>query len=288
MPSGMAARLARFLVGCYPRRWRERYGEEILEVLGQYQPTARTVLNLWAGAVSAHLSPGSRRAQLPGVLPGCIMDAVGEQLARSLEIGTMLQHVARMLVPQFADHCCIDVFQEGALIRMVQRNAGGWTPEAGAWAQAGDEIRYPQGHFCQQAMARLDAVIVTGLDKDKGERYPTPSSGSLAAAREVGMTSALAAPLHARGVLLGVLSLGLSDLTGRAERNYAAADRDLIRAVAGQVAVAIDSAMTSRGRAPRRARPASISPATSWSSQLLSRTHGRIGGYAQRKLPHLR
>jgi GAF domain-containing protein len=255
MPPALAAWLSRLLVGCYPRHWRERYGEEMLEVLGQCQPTARTVLSLWAGAVSAQLGPDPRRTQLPGVMPGCTTDAIGEVPTGSMEIGALLQHVAGMLVPQFADHCCIDLFQGKALIRQVQWNADGWRPPAGAWAQAGEEIRYPQGHFCQQAMARLDTVIVTGLDKDRGERYPPPSPGSFAAAKEAGITSALAAPLHARGVVFGVLSLARSDLTPRAERNYAVTDRDLISAVAGQVAAAIDKAVTVRGRAPGRTGP---------------------------------
>ncbi len=60
MTSPLAARLSRFLVGCYPPRWRQRYAEELLEVLDQHQPTARTVLNLWDGAVSAHLDPAWR------------------------------------------------------------------------------------------------------------------------------------------------------------------------------------------------------------------------------------
>ncbi len=61
----LAARLSRFLVGCYPRRWRQRYAVELLEVLGQHQPTARTALNLWAGAVSAHLDPAWRAGRHP-------------------------------------------------------------------------------------------------------------------------------------------------------------------------------------------------------------------------------
>jgi len=52
MRPGLAARVSRFLVGCHPRRWRDRYGEEMLEVLDQHQPTARTVVSLWASAVS--------------------------------------------------------------------------------------------------------------------------------------------------------------------------------------------------------------------------------------------
>jgi GAF domain-containing protein len=192
------------------------------------------------------------------------MDAIGEQLAGSLEIGATLQYVAEMLVPQFADHCFVDLFQGDALIRRVQRHAGGWTPPAGTWAQVGEQIRYPQGHFCQRAMARLDTVIVNDLAEDRGDRYPPPSAQSYATAKEVGLTSVLAAPLYARGTLLGVMSLVLSDLTDRTERHYSAADRYLIGAIASQVAVAIDRAITVRGRAPDRAGPSSIAPATSW------------------------
>lgn len=52
----------------------------------------------------------------------------------------------------------------------------------------------------------------------------------MAVAKQVRITSVLAAPLHACGVLLGVMSLVLSDLTDRTERNYATADRYLIGA----------------------------------------------------------
>ncbi len=60
MKPALAARLSRFLVGCHPRRWRERYGEEMLDVLDQHHPTARTVVNLWASAVSAQLDRAYR------------------------------------------------------------------------------------------------------------------------------------------------------------------------------------------------------------------------------------
>ena len=57
MRPGLAAWLSRALVGCHPRRWRDRYREEMLEVLDQHHATARTVLSLWASAVSAQLDP---------------------------------------------------------------------------------------------------------------------------------------------------------------------------------------------------------------------------------------
>jgi hypothetical protein len=64
MEAGPAGRLSRFLVRCHPRRWRDRYGEEMLEVLDQHQPTARTAASLAASAVSTHLDPAWRTGRL--------------------------------------------------------------------------------------------------------------------------------------------------------------------------------------------------------------------------------
>src|SRR5580700_11048667 len=161
-----------------------------------------------------------------------LLERVGERLAGSLEIGTTLKHVAEMLVPQFADHCFIDLFQGGQLFRRVMRHASDWVPPPGTWAQVGEQIHYPEGHFCQQAMARLDTIVVTDLDV---EPRPAPSAESMAAAREAGLTSVVAAPLYARGELLGVMSLALSRLTDHEDRNYSAPDRDLIGAIANSM-----------------------------------------------------
>ena len=60
MQPGPAGRLSRVLVRCHPRRWRERYGEEILDVLDQHLPTARTVASLAASALSTHVDPAYR------------------------------------------------------------------------------------------------------------------------------------------------------------------------------------------------------------------------------------
>jgi hypothetical protein len=60
MRPGLAGRLSRVLVGCHPRRWRERYREEMLDVLDQHHPTARTVASLAASVLSAHADPAYR------------------------------------------------------------------------------------------------------------------------------------------------------------------------------------------------------------------------------------
>jgi PAS domain S-box-containing protein len=178
---------------------------------------------------------GQRAADRIGLL-----ERIGERLAGSLELSVTLRQVADTLVPQFADHCFIDLFQGDKLVRRAQWHARGWTPEPGTWAMAGEQISYPQGHFCQLAMTRMETVIVEDLGQ---EFFPAPSPESLQAGADVGLTSVIAAPLIARGELLGVMSLALSALTEREERNYAGDDREFLGAIASRVAIAIDNAM---------------------------------------------
>jgi GAF domain-containing protein len=246
----------------------ERYEEEWLADLERI-PGSLTRLIYAFGVVvrsvprlRAQFRRDRRRARLPGPLPDRTLDAIGQQLAVSAEIDETLQHVADLLVPQFADHCFIDLFQGDALICRVRQHAGGWTPPPGTWKLAGEQIRYPQGHFCQLAMERLDTILVSDLADDAGDRYPPPSAESMATAAQVGLTSVLAAPLYARGSLLGVLAVARSNLTDRTDRNYAPADRDLISAVASQIAIAIDNAVTARRQAQSRPGSATIMPAT--------------------------
>jgi PAS domain S-box-containing protein len=169
-----------------------------------------------------------------------LLERIGARLARSLELGTTLRQVAEMLVPSLADHCFIDLLQGDKLIRRAQIHAGGWTPEPGTWAMVGEQIDYPEGHFCQQAMASRDAVLVSNLIYSD---FPAPSEKSMEASASVGLTSIVAAPLVARGEMLGVICLALSRLTERDEQRYDAEDRDFLGALASRVAVAIDNAM---------------------------------------------
>lgn len=169
-----------------------------------------------------------------------LLERIGERLAGSLELDTTLRHVAQILVPQFADHCFIDLFGGDKLVRRVETHAGGWEPPPGTWARVGEPIQYPPGHFMQQAMARLETVVVQDL---RAEHYPAPSEESMSAADQAGLTSVLASPLYARGELLGVMALALSRLTERRDPHYDLSDGDLIGAIASRVAVAIDNAM---------------------------------------------
>jgi serine phosphatase RsbU (regulator of sigma subunit)/anti-sigma regulatory factor (Ser/Thr protein kinase) len=173
-----------------------------------------------------------------------LLERIGERLGGSLELGATLRHVTEMLVPQFADHCFIDLYHGDKLIRRVQTHADGWEPPPGTWAEVGEQVNYPEGHFCQQAMARMETVVVADLAQ---EDFPAPSAESMRAATEAAMVSVIALPLSARGELLGVMSLALSGLTDRHGRRYGTDDRDLFGAIASRIAIAIDNAMLFEG-----------------------------------------
>lgn len=60
MKRALADRLSRAVIGCYPRRWKQRYAAEMLDVLDQHRAGPRTVLSLAGGALGTHLDPDYR------------------------------------------------------------------------------------------------------------------------------------------------------------------------------------------------------------------------------------
>src|SRR5580693_151995 len=238
---------------------------------GRFDEITRQVLNgsSWEDTFAGHRSDGSflfvRELAVPlrdpsGAIDGIVLviteagrrdtqrepdrlrllERIGQRLAGSLELDATLRQVAQILVPRFGDHCFIDLFSGDKLIRRAAAHAGGWEPQAGTWARVGEAIQYPPGHFTQQAMSRLETIVVP--DTQAGY-YPAPSEQSMSAADQVGVTSVLASPLYARGELLGAISLALSRITDRPDPHYDISDGDLIGAIASRVAVAIDNAM---------------------------------------------
>jgi serine phosphatase RsbU (regulator of sigma subunit)/anti-sigma regulatory factor (Ser/Thr protein kinase) len=169
-----------------------------------------------------------------------LLERIGERLSHSLELDVTLRRVAQTLVPQFADHCLIDLFQGDKLVRRAQMHAGGWTPRPGTWGMVGEQVEYPEGHFCQLAMSRRETVVVEDM---AAQKLPLPVAGSEPVTDDRRLTSVLATPLIARGELLGVMGLALSGLTQRAEGHYGADDGDFLGAVGSRVAIAIDNAM---------------------------------------------
>lgn len=169
-----------------------------------------------------------------------LLERIGERLAGSLHVGETLSRVAEMLVPQFADHCFIELTEGERLIRKVSTHVKGWTPPPGTWKTVGSDIRYPPGHYAEIALRRQETILVEDFAQSG---YPAVSEASSRLCGEIGMTSAIVAPLCARGMTLGLMYLGLSNLTDRRSPHYDAFDRDFVGAIATRVAIAIDNAL---------------------------------------------
>ncbi len=166
-----------------------------------------------------------------------LLERIGSRLTSSLEFDSTVRGVAGILVPQFADHCFIDLYDRDRLVRQVSVHAEGWTPPPRTWFEVGDEVRYPERHFVTQALRRMETVVSSEYLFEN-----SPSTRSDQVSRQVGVTSAIAAPLRARGEVLGVLTLALSGLSPRQKSAYGGFDRDLVGAIASRVALAIDNA----------------------------------------------
>ncbi|MEV4582682.1 SpoIIE family protein phosphatase [Nonomuraea jabiensis] len=169
-----------------------------------------------------------------------LLERIGERLAGSLYVEETLKRVAETLVPQFADHCFIELMEGDRLVRRVSQHVQGWTPPSGTWKPVGAEIRYPSGHYADTALRRQETVLVESFATSS---YPATSEGSARLCGEIGMTSAIVAPLLVRGETLGLMYLGLSNLTDRRSPHYDAFDRDFVGAIATRVALAIDNAL---------------------------------------------
>ncbi|MGP3962799.1 SpoIIE family protein phosphatase [Nonomuraea sp. 3N208] len=169
-----------------------------------------------------------------------LLERIGERLAGSLYVEETLKRVAEMLVPQFADHCFIELMEGDRLVRRVSQHVQGWTPPSGTWKPVGAEIRYPSGHYADTALRRQETILVEDFSSSS---YPSPHDNSARLCGEIGMTSAIVAPLLVRGETLGLMYLGLSNLTDRRSPHYDAFDRDFVGAIATRVALAIDNAL---------------------------------------------
>ncbi|MER6951428.1 SpoIIE family protein phosphatase [Nonomuraea sp. NPDC000554] len=169
-----------------------------------------------------------------------LLERIGERLAGSLYVEETLKRVAEMLVPQFADHCFIELMEGDRLVRRVSQHVQGWTPPPGTWKPVGAEIRYPAGHYADTSLRRQETILVEDFAANS---FPIPHEGSAKLCGEVGMTSAIVAPLCVRGETLGLMYLGLSNLTDRRSPHYDAFDRDFVGAIATRVALAIDNAL---------------------------------------------
>ncbi|MCG3206938.1 MAG: Adaptive-response sensory-kinase SasA [Anaerolineae bacterium] len=162
----------------------------------------------------------------------------GNTLASSLDYHTTLAAVAQLAVPRIADWCAVDVVEpDGSL----QRVAVVHTDPAKVELAYELQRRNPPN---PDALRGIYQVLRSG----KAELYPEISAAVLKAAgleqeqldiiHELGLNSAITAPMVIRGRALGVITF----VAAESRRCYSEADLATAQELAGRAALAVDNA----------------------------------------------
>ncbi len=161
----------------------------------------------------------------------------GEVLASSLDFGQTLQEVARLAVPILGDLCIVDVVENDVLRRLATAHA---VPEKAGYLE---DLRrsYPAAPDSPQPAGRVmrtgQPELLENVTPDVVAAHTT-SEEHARLILAIGMRSHLAVPLIARGSIVGVLSLGITE----SDRRYGAEDLALAQDLARRAALAVDNA----------------------------------------------
>jgi PAS domain S-box-containing protein len=159
-------------------------------------------------------------------------------LASSLDYEATLHSVARLIVPQLADWCIMDVVDENRSIRRVA--VAHAEPQQEGLARE-LERRYPPDWSSPQPAAR---VLRTGQPLVVSEASyawlvaTTDDADHITLLQEMGIRSFMAVPLVARGHTLGAITF----VAGASGRRYGPAELTLAQDLARRCAVAVDNA----------------------------------------------
>ena len=162
----------------------------------------------------------------------------GEVLATSLDPSTTMGQIARLLVPEFADLCVIDLLDEDGSIREVGVAAA--DPEVARGLEQ-MRTRYPLGpegeHPVPTVIRSGDAVRLVDMSGTLLASFAASSEHAAFMVKHQ-YRSAVVAPLLARGRTLGALSaLRLGD-----GENFTDEDEELVCELARRAALALDNA----------------------------------------------
>jgi PAS domain S-box-containing protein len=159
-------------------------------------------------------------------------------LAGSLDYETTLRNVARLAIPTLADWCTIEVLREdGRIDRLAVEHL---RPEKSRLAR---DIarRYPSDPRAEVGAARVIRTGQPELIPDVTDELLSTFAQDpdhLRLLRSAGMTSAMIAPLSARGRPLGAIVF----VTAESGRHYTPADLEMAKELALRAALAIDNA----------------------------------------------
>ena len=177
----------------------------------------------------------------------------GEILAAPLDVGDTMLGLARLALPVLGDLCIVDVVEDGVLRGVATAHADPaktlllqqlrrdypLTPESPQ--PAARALRTGQIELLEHVTpAEVDAHVV--------------NQAHAQLVRDIGIRSHLAVPLVARGVTVGVITLGVTE----SDRTYGEQDVALANDLARRAALAIDNARLFKDAQDERARRSQV------------------------------
>ena len=167
-----------------------------------------------------------------------LLAEVGRELSSSLDEKAMLARLADLVVPQFADVCVLDMFDEAGNIRCA---AAAHREPAGLELLREIHRRYPPSVGAASGMGLVlrtgEPLLLPQIDEEQ-IRAVAQDDEHLRLIARLGVKSAIAVPLMARGRVLGALSLGVTE----GERRYGPDDLALAEEMAARAAIAVENA----------------------------------------------
>lgn len=143
--------------------------------------------------------------------------------------------ICGILVPEFADFCMIDVFDDGEVHRAAVRITPGHEPEVGQWL-AQRRPSTPDRMVKSNSRASMTPRFYERMSDADLEEL-AHDSDDLEALRRLGARSAITVALNARGKVTGALTLGVA----WSGRRYRREDARFAWILSGRVALALDN-----------------------------------------------
>lgn len=220
--------LRHFVVNCYPVLEREGtvagVGVTLIEITDRKRAEAERIVLLERAEQAQH-----RLA---------LLATASSVLTSTMDVGSMLERLARVLAPSAADFCIIELIdQSGALENLAVAHQD---------AMVADELRATivKQPFDLTRRGPIADVVASGRARlftgsALGEALVATSrhSGQTRINQSLGLTGAILAPIEARGAVLGVLGLAVS-----AGRTFSDDDVDLAVELAHRAALALGNA----------------------------------------------
>jgi PAS domain S-box-containing protein len=217
----MMARLR--IVATGEERWSSLRATPILDTMGRI----RGVVNVWHDVTALKRGEAIQR----------LLAEAGAALAASLDVEATLAAVAHMAVPALADWCVVFLADEDRRIRRVELAAA--DPAREALLRTIQDSHPPawDGPLPAARAIRTGEAIVTAEADPAWLAAHTEDEEYRRLVAEIGLRSALAVPLAARGRTLGALSFGSAT-----PARFGPAEVGVAWELASRAALAVDNA----------------------------------------------